>query len=75
MSATRTLLKSFKKFSNEEAVLKMHLCIFLAIFAVAQSSSILVQDGVYSRVTVQISDQRQPENCVQFLDHLEVRFF
>ena len=36
-------------------------------------SSILVKDGVYSRVTVQIQDQPQPNSCVEFLDHLEVR--
>ena len=38
-----------------------------------KSSSILVKDGVYSRVTVQIQDQPQPSSCVAFLDHLEVR--
>jgi hypothetical protein len=33
----------------------------------------IVQDGVYSRVTVQIEAQPQPENCVEFLNQLEVR--
>ena len=43
------------------------------IIQTVKSSSILVKDGVYSRVTVQIQDQPQPSSCVAFLDHLEVR--
>ena len=35
-------------------------------------SQILVENGVYSRVTVQIESQPQPQNCVDFLDKLEV---
>lgn len=37
-------------------------------------SQILVENGVYSRVTVRIEPQPQPENCVDFLDKLEVSF-
>ena len=40
--------------------------------AVRAESSILVKDGVYTRVTVQIEPQPQPDNCVEFLDQLEV---
>jgi hypothetical protein len=48
--------------------------LFLTLFvAFSSGSSILVQDGVYTRVTVQIEPQPQPENCVAFLDQLEVR--
>ena len=35
-------------------------------------SQILVENGVYSRVTVQIEPQPQPADCVDFLDKLEV---
>jgi hypothetical protein len=49
------------------------LLLFSIIGELVNSSSILVKDGVYSRVTVQIQDQPQPSNCVDFLDHLEVR--
>ena len=52
---------------------RLRLLQLLNIIAFVASSSILVQDGVYSRVTVQIEElQPQPENCVDFLDHLEV---
>ena len=40
--------------------------------AVRAESSILVKDGVYTRLTVQIEPQPQPDNCVEFLDQLEV---
>ena len=36
------------------------------------SSQLLVDNGIYSRVTVQILPQKQPDNCVEFLDRLEV---
>ena len=49
------------------------LLLFSIIGELVNSSSILVKDGVYSRVTVQIQDQPQPSSCVDFLDHLEVR--
>ena len=39
----------------------------------ASASPVTVEDGVYSRVTVQIEAQPQPENCVEFLNQLEVR--
>ena len=51
---------------------RLVLLLFLIIQTV-KGSSILVKDGVYSRVTVQIQDQPQPSSCVAFLDHLEVR--
>ena len=36
-------------------------------------SQILVENGIYSRVTVQIEPTNpQPSNCVDFLDKLEV---
>ena len=35
-------------------------------------SPMLVENGIYSRVTVQIEPQPQPKNCVEFLDKLEV---
>ena len=45
----------------------------LKTFGVNGSSSpLIVEDGVYSRVTVQIEPQPQPENCVEFLNQLEV---
>ena len=47
--------------------------LLMGLEAVLASSSIFVQDGIYSRVTVQIEDQPQPASCVDFLDHLEVR--
>merc|ERR1740129_611924 len=47
------------------------LLLFSIIGELVNSSSILVKDGVYSRVTVQIQDQPQPSSCVDFLDHLE----
>lgn len=36
------------------------------------SSPLEVDEGLYSRVTVQIEAQPQPENCVEFLNQLEV---
>ena len=47
------------------------LCLFLGLEAKA-SSSLFVENGVYSRVTIQIEEQQQPENCVEYLNHLEV---
>ena len=47
--------------------------LLLSFDLVLCSSSLLIEDGVYSRITVQIEPQTQPENCVEFLDHLEVR--
>ena len=41
----------------------------------ASASPVTVEDGVYSRVTVQIEAQPQPENCVEFLNQLEVRMY
>ena len=56
--------------------IKMSIRICLLLFLVSSvtaASSILVKDGIYSRVTVQIEPQtQQPENCVGFLDQLEV---
>ena len=52
---------------------RLILLVFLSITELVSGSSILVKDGVYSRVTVQIQDQPQPDSCVDFLDHLEVR--
>ena len=49
------------------------LCFLLCLSTAVTSSAIRVQDGVYTRVTVQIEDQPQPASCVDFLDHLEVR--
>ena len=48
------------------------LILWLLFSTTVTGSSILVKDGVYSRVTVQIQDQPQPSSCVDFLDHLEV---
>ena len=48
------------------------LCLFLGEQAVKASSSLFVENGVYSRVTIQIEEQQQPENCVEYLNHLEV---
>jgi 7,8-dihydro-6-hydroxymethylpterin-pyrophosphokinase len=44
-----------------------------SLLSTASSSPATVEDGVYSRVTVQIEPQPQPENCVEFLNQLEVR--
>ena len=46
--------------------------LLLSVDLVLCSSSLLIKDGVYSRITVQIEPQTQPDNCVEFLDHLEV---
>ena len=48
------------------------LTIIVNLSVVRAESSILVNDGVYTRVTVQIEPQPQPDNCVEFLDQLEV---
>ena len=48
------------------------LTIIVNFSVVRAESSILVNDGVYTRVTVQIEPQPQPDNCVEFLDQLEV---
>jgi len=45
----------------------------LLLASFVASSPLTVQEGVYSRVTVQIEAQPQPENCVEFLNQLEVR--
>ena len=49
------------------------LCLVLWPRASQADSSLHVENGVYSRVTVQIEEQPQPENCVEYLNHLEVR--
>ena len=51
------------------------LLLFMIAFSdlhFAKCSQILVENGVYSRVTVQIEPQPQPSNCVDYLDKLEV---
>ena len=60
-------------------VAKMMMMKILLLFMIAFSdlhlvecSQILAENGVYSRVTVQIEPQPQPPNCVDFLDKLEV---
>ena len=60
-------------------VAKMLTMKVLLLFMIAFSdlhfvkcSQILVENGVYSRVTVQIEPQPQPSNCVDYLDKLEV---
>ena len=60
-------------------VAKMKTIEILLLFIIAFSdlhlvkcSQILVENGIYSRVTVQIEPQPQPTNCVDFLDKLEV---
>ena len=60
-------------------VVKMKRVSILLFFVIAFSdlqvvkcSQIVVENGVYSRVTVQIDPQPQPSNCVHFLDKLEV---
>ena len=53
---------------------RLKLLVFLTVIqCVFVASKLLVENGVYSRVTVQIQPQKQPENCVEFLDTLEVR--
>ena len=53
---------------------RLKLLVFLTVIqCVFVASKLLVENGVYSRVTVQIQPQKQPENCVEFLDRLEVR--
>ena len=62
------------------AKIKMKMKILLLFMTIALSSDlhlvncsqILVENGVYSRVTVQIEPQPQPADCVDFLDKLEV---
>ena len=62
------------------AKIKMKMKILLLFMTIAFSSDlhlvkcsqILVENGVYSRVTVQIEPQPQPADCVDFLDKLEV---
>ena len=49
------------------------LCLVFWPQASQADSSLRVENGVYSRVTVQIEEQPQPENCVEYLNHLEVR--
>lgn len=57
------------------ARLKLTLCLLLmqilATWRVVDSQ-LLVDNGIYTRVTVQIQPQKQPDNCVEFLDRLEV---
>ena len=65
-----TMCKKPTKFA--ENMFRLVLLLF-SILQTVKCSSILVKDGVYSRVTVQIQDQPQPSSCVAFLDHLEVR--
>jgi hypothetical protein len=48
------------------------LVVVFSIFQTLNASPVVVEDGVYSRVTVQIEAQPQPENCVEFLNQLEV---
>ena len=48
------------------------LFVVFSIFQTLNASPVVVEDGVYSRVTVQIEAQPQPENCVEFLNQLEV---
>ena len=53
---------------------RLKLLVFLTVIqCVFVASKLLVENGVYSRLTVQIQPQKQPENCVEFLDRLEVR--
>ena len=49
-------------------------CLLVSILwpFVVWSSPLEVEEGLYSRVTVQIEAQPQPENCVEFLNQLEV---
>ena len=56
-------------------VLKLVLFLIIALsdLNLANCSQMLVENGIYSRVTVQIEPQPQPANCVEFLDKLEVR--
>jgi len=65
--------KTTKMMSTKFAFSIVFLILSLKTFAVNGSSSpLVVEDGVYSRVTVQIEPQPQPENCVEFLNQLEV---
>ena len=65
--------------ANEAATMRMlKFILFLITIAISDlnvvnCSQILVENGIYSRVTVQIEPQPQPANCVEFLDKLEVR--
>ena len=61
---------------NVAKMMKMKiLLLFMIAFSdlhLVKCSQILVENGVYSRVTVQIEPQPQPADCVDFLDKLEV---
>ena len=52
--------------------LKLMFLQTLAVVFVVVESQMLVDNGIYTRVTVQIQPQKQPDNCVEFLDRLEV---
>ena len=52
--------------------LKLTFLQTLAVVFVVVESQMLVDNGIYTRVTVQIQPQKQPDNCVEFLDRLEV---
>ena len=46
----------------------------ILLVRLAKASQLIVeQGGIYSRVSVNVEDQKQPEDCSAFLDNLEVR--
>ena len=63
---------------NVAKMMKMKILLLFMTIAfssdlhLVKCSQILVENGVYSRVTVQIEPQPQPADCVDFLDKLEV---
>ena len=71
----KRLKLEYSALPNVAKMLTMNVVLlFMIAFSgihLVKCSQILVENGVYSRVTVQIEPQPQPSNCVDYLDNFD----